>query len=65
MGKRKKLYNLRLDISENAVRIKYLLENIIFKSESEMETNVFAGMALDLAEEIEINSKKIGMILKH
>lgn len=65
MGKRKKLYNLRGSISDNALRIKYLLENIIYKSESEIETNVFAGIALDLVESIRINSKKIGRILNH
>lgn len=65
MGKRKKLYNLRLNISNNAIRIKYLLENIIYKSDSEMEKNVFSDMALELVENIKNNSEKIGKILKH
>ena len=65
MGKRKKLYNLRLNISNNAVRIKYLLENIVYKSASEIETNVFGSIALELAEDIKTNSEKIGKILKH
>lgn len=65
MGKRKKLYNLRLNISNNAIRIKYLLENIIYKSDSEMEKNVFSDMALEFAENIKKNSEKIGKILKH
>jgi hypothetical protein len=65
MGKRKKLYNLRGNISNNAARIKCLLENIIYKSDSELEKNVFSGMALELAEDIKTNSEKIGRILKH
>ena len=65
MGKRKKLYNLRLNISENAVRIKYLLENAIYKADSTMETSVLGGLALELAEDIKTNSEKIGKILKH
>lgn len=65
MGKKKKLYNLRLDISENAVRIKYLLENAIYKSDSKIETSVLGNLALELAEDIKINSEKIGKILKH
>lgn len=65
MGKKKKLYNLRLNISENALRIKYLLENAIYKADSERETAVLGVMALELAKEIEINSDKIGRILKH
>ena len=65
MGKRKKLYNLRLNISNNAVRLKCLLENIIYKSDSELEKNVFSSMALELAEDIKTNSEKIGRILKH
>ena len=65
MGKRKKLYNLRLNISENALRIKYLLESAIYKSDSKMETSVLGSLALDLAEDIKTNSEKIGKILKH
>lgn len=65
MSKRKKLYNLRLNISNNAIRIKYLLESIIYKSDSEMEKNVFSGLALELAENIKNNSEKIGRILNH
>ncbi len=65
MGKKKKLYNLRLNISNNSIRIKYLLENIIYKADSEMEKNVFCGIALELAEKIKNNSEKIGSILKH
>lgn len=65
MSKRKKLYNLRLNISSNAVRIKYLLENAIYKSDSERETMVLGTIALELAEKIKISSEKIGKILKH
>jgi hypothetical protein len=65
MSKRKKLYNLRFNISNNAVRIKYLLENAIYKSDNEMETSVLGSLALELAEDIKINSEKIGKILKH
>lgn len=65
MGKRKKIYNLRGSISDNALRIKYLLENIIYRADSELEKNVFLGMALDYAEDIRTCSTKIGRILKY
>lgn len=65
MGKKKKLYNLRANISENAVRIKYLLENVIYKADDEREIMVLSDLALELAEDIKINSEKIGKILKH
>lgn len=65
MSKKKKLYNLRLNISDNAIKIKYLLESAIYKSDSKRETFVLGALALELAEEIKINSKKIGKILKH
>jgi len=65
MGKKKKLYNLRESISDNAIKIKYLLENAIYKSDSERETFVLSDMALELAKDIKIKSEKIGKILKH
>lgn len=65
MSKRKKLYNLRLNISNNTIRVKYLLENIIYKSDSTLEKNVFSGLALELVENIKNNSEKIGKILNH
>ena len=65
MSKKKKLYNLRLNISNNAVRIKYLLESAVYKSDSEIEANVLGAMALELAEKIKTSSEKIGSILKH
>lgn len=65
MGKKRKLYDLRGSISDNAIRIKYLLENAIYKSDSEVETVVLSTMALELAEKIKLNSEKIGKILKH
>jgi hypothetical protein len=65
MGKKKKLYNLRESISDNAIKIKYLLENAIYKSDSERETFVLSDMALGLAKDIKIKSEKIGKILKH
>ncbi len=65
MGKRKKLYNLRGSISDNAIRIKYLLENALYKADSPMETSVLGSLALELAEDIKRNSEKIGKILKH
>lgn len=65
MSKKKRLYNLRLNISNNAIRIKYLLESAIYKSDSEMETNILGAMALELAENIKISSEQIGKILKH
>lgn len=65
MNKKKKLYNLRLNISSSALRIKYLLESAIYKSDSDAEANVLSTMALELVEEIKISSEKIGKILKH
>lgn len=65
MGKTKKLYNLRLNISDNAVKIKYLLQSAIYKSDNERETAVLGAIALELVEEIKICSEKIGRILKH
>lgn len=65
MSKKKKLYNLRLNISDNALKIKYLLECAIYKPDSERETFVLGTLALQLAEEIKRSSEKIGLILKH
>lgn len=65
MGKRKKLYNLRASISDNAIRIKYLLENALYKSDNPLETSVLGSLALELAEDIGKCSEKIGRILKH
>lgn len=65
MSKKKKLYNLRLSISNDAVRIKYLLESAIYKSDSKRETNILGSIALELIESVKINSEKIGKILKH
>ena len=65
MSKKKKLYNLRGSISDNALRIKYLLENALYKSDSETETVVLGAIALELAEKIKANLEKIGKKLKH
>lgn len=65
MGKKKMLYNLRGNISDNAVRIQYLLQNALYKSDSERETVIFGAMALELAGQIKKCSEKIGRILKH
>lgn len=65
MSKKKKLYNLRLNISSNALKIEYLLQSAIYKQDSARETFVLSEMALELVKEIKINSEKIGKILKH
>ncbi len=65
MSKTQRLYNLRAGISIKSERIKFLLENIIFKSESEVETQVLAELALDETNRISKLSEKIGIILKH
>jgi len=65
MSKKEKLYNLRMGISIKSERIKFLLQNIISKSESEIETEVFASIALDETIKISKISEKIGKILKH
>lgn len=65
MSKKKKLYNLRLKISDYADKIEYLLQSAIYKPDSIRETFVLGEMALELAKEIKIKSEKIGKILKH
>ena len=65
MGKKKKLYNLRANISRSAMQIKYLLENAIYKADSEIEALTLGEIALDLVEGIAKKSEKIGKILKH
>lgn len=65
MCKNKKLYYLRLNISNDAVRIKYLLENAIYKADSQRETSILVEMAMELANKIKNNSEQIGKILKH
>lgn len=65
MGKNKKLYDLRVEISTKARRISILLENIILKAESELEKNVLLGIAQDEAKRICKMAEKIGIILKH
>ena len=65
MGKNKQLYNLREGISIKSERIKFLMEHIIFKSDSGRETEALAGIALDEINRISRMSEKIGKILKH
>jgi hypothetical protein len=65
MNKKEKLYNLRAGISVKSERIKFLLQNIIFKSESKLETEVLADLALDETNRISKMSEKIGKILNH
>jgi ribosomal protein L20 len=65
MSKKQKLYNLRLNISVEAKRIKYLLESVIYKAETDIERNVLAEIALEKSEKISRMSEKIGIILKH
>lgn len=65
MSKKQKLYNLRENISVEAQRIKYLLENAVYKSESTTEKDVLTEIALEKSERISRMSEKIGKILKH
>ena len=65
MGKKEKLYNLRLNISVESQRIEYLLKTIIYKSESPQEISTLADLALEKSERISKMSEKIGKILKH
>jgi len=65
MDKKQKLYYLRANISIEAQRIKYLLENAIYKSDSDREKDVLAEIALEKSERISRMSEKIGRILKH
>jgi len=64
MSKKKKLYNLRANISSDAQKIEYLMKNVIFKSEN-IETCVLAEIALEKSFQISKMSEKIGIILKH
>jgi len=65
MGKKQKLYYLRANISIEAQRIKYLLKNAIYKSDSDTEKDVLVEMAFEKSEIISRMSEKIGKILKH
>ena len=65
MGKKKKLFNLRANITDNAIKIVYLLQSAVYKPDSERETFVLGEMAIDLAKEIKVKSEKIGNLLKH
>ena len=65
MSKKKKLFNLRANITDSADKIEYLLQSAIYKPESTRETFVLGEMAMELAKEIKIKSEKIGKILKH
>jgi len=65
MSKKQKLYNLRQNISVESQRIKYLLENAIYKSENTTEKDVLTEIALEKSEKISRMSEKIGKILKH
>jgi len=65
MNKKQKLYNLRQNISIESQYIKYLLEHVICKSDSELEKDVFAEIALEKSEKISRMAEKIGIILKH
>lgn len=65
MGKKRKLYDLRLGISDNATKIKYLLESAIYKPDSERETFVLGELAMRLTDEIKTKAETIGKILKH
>lgn len=65
MSKKKQLYNLRANITSNAVKIRYLLQNAIYKADNERETFILGEMAIEYAEDIKTKSEKIGKILKH
>jgi hypothetical protein len=65
MSKKQKLYNLRQNISVESQYIKYLLEHVICKSDSELEKDVLAEIALEKSEKISKMNEKIGKILKH
>jgi hypothetical protein len=65
MGKKKKLFNLRTNITDNSIKIKYLLRSAIYKPDNMQETFILGEMAMELANEIKINSERIGKILKH
>ena len=65
ISKKKKLYNLRSNISSDAQKIEYLLKNVIYKSESHLETAILTEIALEKTERISKMAEKIGKILKH
>ena len=65
MSKQNELYNLRLKISTNSTKIKYLLENVLYKADSRREKFILVSVALDYIKEINSCSEKIGIILNH
>jgi hypothetical protein len=65
MGKKQKLYNLRANISIESQYIKYLLEHVIYKSDSEVEKDILSEIALEKSEKISRMAEKIGKILNH
>jgi len=65
MSKKQKLYNLRSNISSDAQKIEYLLKNVIYKSESQVEIVVLSEIALEKSKRISKMAEKIGLILKH
>jgi hypothetical protein len=65
LSKKQKLYNLRSNISSDAQKIEYLMKNVIYKAESQVEIAVLAEIALEQSEKISRMAEKIGRILKH
>ncbi len=65
MSKKQKLYNLRLNISVEAQRIRFLLKNIIDETAGNLEANVLSSLALEKICKIEKSSENLGKILKH
>ena len=65
MNKKRKLYNLRLGISSRSQWLTCLLEHIKCNSENQLESSIFASIALEQTKKIGRMSEKIGLILKH
>jgi hypothetical protein len=65
MSNKKQLYNLRAGISIKSQRLKFLLKNIICYSETEVETQAMADLALEEVNRISKMAEKIGKILNH
>lgn len=65
MNKEEKIDNLLNKIYIKCERIRFLLWNVIHKSDSEIETQVLAKLAFNENKRISKMSEKIGRILKH
>ncbi len=65
MSKKEKLYDLRLSITTEAERIRFLMENVVEETVENLQANILADLALEKSIRIKKLSEKIGKILNH